>query len=149
MRVLAPLLAFCASSLAAAAVDTVALLVLHAATGTLLGSVIGARLLSAGVNFAINRNLVFPGRSTTGPRVGRSAARYAALATTLLAVNYLLLAALTGLGVALLPAKIATETALSLLSFQVQRRFVFADPAGRVDPARTAPRARERRTVGR
>ena len=45
-RVYAPLLVFLCSSLAAFAVDTAALLVLDSLTGTLLLSVVGARLLS-------------------------------------------------------------------------------------------------------
>ncbi len=59
LRVYVPLLAFLASSLAAFAIDTVALLLLTAATGDLLLSVVGARLTSAGVNFVVNRRLVF------------------------------------------------------------------------------------------
>ncbi|WP_158372444.1 hypothetical protein [Cellulosimicrobium cellulans] len=50
----------------------------------------------------------------------------------------LLLSALTGLGVGLLLAKVATEVVLYLASFQVQRRFVFVSPHPRV-PARSAP----------
>ena len=59
LRVYLPLLAFLASSLAAFAIDIVALLGLQALTGNLLSSVVGARLTSAGVNFAVNRRLVF------------------------------------------------------------------------------------------
>jgi putative flippase GtrA len=131
-RVLAPLLLFSASSFAAFAVDTLALLALHAVTGSLAASVLGARVLSAGANFAVNRRVVF----RRGRRVpaGRAAARYAALAGVLLGANYLLLAGLTGLGVWLLPAKVLTEAALYLVSFQVQRRLVFA-PAPAPEPA--------------
>lgn len=134
-RVLAPLLLFSLSSLSAFAIDTVALLALHAATGSLAASVLGARVLSAGVNFAVNRVVVFGRTGRGGPRGrgatrrvpwGRAAARYATLAVLLLGASYLLLAALTGLGVGLLPAKVATEAVLYLVSFQVQRRFVFA-----------------------
>ncbi len=148
-RVLAPLLLFSLSSLSAFAIDTVALLALHAATGSLAVSVLGARVLSAAVNFAVNRRLVFGRTGRSGPdgcratrRVpwGRAAARYATLAVLLLGASYLLLAALTALGVGLLPAKIITEAALYLVSFQVQRRFVFTAPRsprpapGRPDP---------------
>ncbi|MGY1743468.1 MULTISPECIES: glycosyltransferase [unclassified Blastococcus] len=121
-RVYAPLLAFLASSLAAFAVDTVALLALHALTGALLVSVAGARLLSGTANFAVNRRYVFPG----GRRDRRAAAlRYAALAGCLLAANYGLLAALTRAGVPLLAAKVLTEALLVVASFLVQRAVVF------------------------
>jgi putative flippase GtrA len=145
VRVLAPVLLFALSSLSAFAVDTVALLALHAATGSLAASVVGARLLSAGVNFAVNRRVVFGRRGDAHARgatprapLGRAALRYTTLAVLLLGASYLLLSALTGLGVGLLPAKVATEVVLFLVSFQVQRRFVFVSPHPRA-PARSAP----------
>lgn len=129
VRVYLPLLTFLASSLAAFAIDTVVLLGLQALTGDLLLSVVGARVTSAGVNFVVNRRLVFDAdrRCGTGPTLGR----YAALATALLALNYLLLSGLTGLGVALLPAKVLTELALVSTSFAAQRHLVFT-PARRL-----------------
>lgn len=133
-RVLVPFLAFAASSLGAAVVDTIGLLLLFALTGSLPIAVIGARLFSASVNFAVNRHVVF---RTTLPRgIRRSAARYAALAAALLATNYVWLAALTGVGMPLLPAKLVTDGVLYLVSFQVQRRLVFGGQgAGKTDPS--------------
>ena len=122
-RVYAPLLAFLLSSLTAFAVDTVALLVLHALTGALLLSVVGARVLSATVNFGVNRRFVF----RCGSRERRGAAlRYAALAVGLLAANYVLLTALVALGLPLLAAKVSTEVLLVGASYLVQRSLVFA-----------------------
>ncbi|WP_455604311.1 glycosyltransferase [Cellulosimicrobium funkei] len=124
LRVWAPLLRFAASSLGSAAVDVVALLALHALTGSLLAAVVGARLLSAGVNFAVNRRLVFPGGRDLPLRV--AAARYVALAAVLLAASYGLLALLTGIGLPLLAAKVGTDAVLVATSYEVQRRVVFA-----------------------
>ncbi|WP_144723395.1 glycosyltransferase [Cellulosimicrobium sp. TH-20] len=124
LRVWAPLLRFAASSLGSAAVDVVALLALHAVTGSLLAAVVGARLLSAGVNFAVNRRLVFPGGRDLPLRV--AAARYVALAAVLLAASYGLLALLTGIGLPLLAAKVGTDAVLVATSYEVQRRVVFA-----------------------
>ena len=123
-----PLLAFLASALAAFVVDTAALLVLEALTGHLLLAVVGARLVSAGVNFVVNRRLVFDGRRLVRTRV--AAGRYAVLATALLAANYALLSALSWLGLPLLPAKVLTELALVPTSFAAQRGFVFAAHRG-------------------
>ncbi len=123
VRVYAPLLLFLASSLGSFAIDTVALLLLTAATGDLLLSVVGARVTSAGVNFAVNRRLVFDGAHRV--RAGGAARRYALLATALLALNYLLLSSLAGMGIGLLPAKVLTELALVSTSFAAQRSFVF------------------------
>lgn len=128
VRVYVPLLTFAASSLTAFTVDTALLLALHAATGHLLGSVLGARVVSSGTNFLLNRHVVFrrPHRAALRP----AALRYAALALGLLAVNYLLLSALSAIGLPLLAAKVLTEAALFAASFEVQRRFVF--PATRL-----------------
>lgn len=128
LRVYAPLLIFLASSLAAFAIDTVALLALQALTGDLLLSVVGARLTSAGINFAVNRRLVF--ESGRRVRTRTAAWRYAALASVLLGANYLLLSTLHGAGLALLPAKLVTEVALVSSSFAAQRAFVFAPGRG-------------------
>lgn len=83
----------------------------------------GARLTSAGVNFVVNRRLVFDSEHRV--RTRNAAGRYALLATALLALNYLLLSGLAGLGLALLPAKVLTELALVSTSFAAQRSFVF------------------------
>lgn len=123
-----PLLAFLASSLVAFAIDTVALLCLQAATGNLLLSVVGARITSAGVNFALNRRLVFDRDRRV--RTRRAACRYTLLAATLLSLNYLLLDVLTLLGTPLLAAKVATELALVSTSFAAQRSFVFRGRPG-------------------
>jgi len=124
-RVYLPLLRFLASSLLAFVVDLVALLALHAATGLLLPSVVLARLLSGGVNFAVNQRLVF---GTAGTRPPRTAAlRYGALAGSLLAVNYALLRLLTGAGIGLLPAKVTAEVLLVVVSYLAQHWVVFPD----------------------
>ena len=121
-RIYAPLLTFLLSSFGAFLVDTAALLTLHALTGALLLSVVGARLLSAGLNFLVNRRLVFG----TARSVRAAAVRYAALVGALLVTNYALLAGLTALGLALLPAKLVTEATLVTVSYLAQRQLVFA-----------------------
>ena len=127
LRVYGPLLPFLLSSLAAFALDTAALLVLHAVTGGLLLPVAGARLLSAAVNFAVNRRLVFRAGGLDG--LGRAALRYGALATVLLVANYGLLALLTRVGLPLLAAKLVTEVCLVAAGYLAQRHLVFRRPA--------------------
>jgi len=132
--VMAPLLAFAASGLLAFGVDAGALLALQAATGSLALAVVGARVLSAAVNFGVNRALVF-GRSRRPTSVRESAARYAALALLLLAASYGMLDALHGtLGVPLLVAKVLTDAALFLASWTVQRQVVFPPTSGPLTP---------------
>ena len=123
VRVSVPLLLFAASSLLAFAVDTAALLVVHALTGSLLVSVVAARGISSVTNFVTNRRVVFP-RSDLPWRA--AAVRYFALALALLGANYLLMAALTGTGLPLLAAKVVTEVVLFVSSYAVQHRLVFA-----------------------
>ena len=142
LRVMRPLLVFGAVSFGSFLVDLVALQVLVAATGSLGLGVVGARLISAGMNFLLNRTLVFsiaPVSSNAGPprrdgrqprrhphRLRREAAAYAGLAVSLLAASYVGLTLLTGVGVPLLAAKLLIDVGLYLVSFQVQRRVVFA-----------------------
>lgn len=127
LRIYAPLLKFSMSSLMGFLVDTVAFLVLMTATGSLWMAVVGARAISSAANFAVNRRLVFPeGRSA--PFKG-TALRYFALVAVLLASNYALLISFTEAGLPAFPAKILTEIILFLLSFAVQKRFLFRERA--------------------
>ncbi|MDN4486613.1 bifunctional glycosyltransferase family 2/GtrA family protein [Demequina sp. SYSU T00039] len=122
LRVLAPVATFAASSLVAFGVDTAALLVLHAATGNLAVALAGARVLSAGTNFALNRRAVFRSDGRVLPQL----ARYTVLAAALLVAGYAGVAGLTALGIPLLAAKVATDLVLFAISFAVQRAIVFA-----------------------
>ena len=123
-RVYAPLLRFSLSSFGSFLVDTVTLLALFSVTGALLPSVVAARVLSSTVNFVANRRLVFAGGRAKSLRA--AATQYGVLAATLLAANFGILTALTGVGIALLPAKVLTEVALFAASYQLQRTVVFA-----------------------
>lgn len=131
-RIYAPVLRFAASSLTGYVLDVLGLLVLMATTGNLVVSVAGARVLSASVNFALNRRVVF--RHEGGRR--RAAARYALLALLLLGANQVLMAALvTAWGWPLLIGKVVTEAALFGVSYVVQHRVVFAARASALPPA--------------
>ena len=125
LRVYAPMARFAASSALATVVDYALLFLLHALTGSLLVSVVGARVTSAAVNYRTNRRFVFDRGSSS------SALRYAALVAAVLAANAGLMQTLVGgIGVGLVSAKVATEALLLAVSYAVQGRFVFGDPAG-------------------
>lgn len=129
VRVYAPLAKFSLSSLGAFGVDLLVLFTLDAATGDLLLSVVGARVVSSIVNFATNRRLVFGGEARRS--LGASAARYFGLAGVVLTANYGLMHLLhERLGVALLPSKLVTEVLLFALSYQAQKRVVFGRRRG-------------------
>lgn len=124
---------FCASSLLAFGVDYILALALKALTASwpaalsLNFSVVVARLVSATVNFSVNRRVVFKGNE----RLGRAVVKYAALAAAILALNLALMHLLTGLGLPFALAKIIVEVLLFCLSFVIQGKFVFRKGAGR------------------
>ena len=121
-RIWAPLLKFAASSGVATVIDYVLVLVLNALTGALFLPVIAARVVSASVNFAMNRRVF----EATGVPLRRSALRYAALAVAVVAGSYTMLAVLTGIGIPLWIAKIIADTTMYLVSYSAQSRYVFA-----------------------
>ena len=137
IRIYGPLVTFLLSSFTAFLLDTAALLTFAASTGSLLFSVVAARLLSSTTNFLTNRRYVFASAASTNLRA--AAVRYGALAAVLLAANYGLLTTLTDLGLALLPAKLFTEVLLVTCSYQAQRRLVFARFRVPRRPAAAAP----------
>ena len=122
------ILKFGMSSLLAAVIDYILVLVISALTRglaparSLAVSVVGARLVSASVNFSINRRVVFKGDET----LGRAVAKYAALALCILAVNYAMMHLLTIiLHWPLALAKLVVEVLLFSVSFLVQGKFVY------------------------
>ena len=139
-RVYAPLVKFSLSSIAAFLVDVGLLFMANALTGNLLLSVVTARVVSSNVNFLTNRRLVFARRNERS--IASSAARYFALAGGVMMANFALLHVFyERAGVSLVLAKFATEAALFVASYQIQRRVVFGDRAIERDaaPATSAP----------
>ncbi|MBB2943959.1 glycosyltransferase involved in cell wall biosynthesis [Actinoplanes lutulentus] len=126
VRIYRPLLgsifAFAGSSLLAFAADAALLAVFVTASGHLIASAVAARLVSATLNYTVNRRTVF------GPLAPHryAAPRYAALALVSLVANVLLLRALAGTFGSLPVAKLLTELSLFAAGFVVQRAFVFA-----------------------
>ena len=122
-RIYAPLLRFMGASLASFGIDWLGVMVIFAMTGNLLVAVVGARLISGTANFFMNRR-VFRARRGT---VVRTAVRYTVLAVSLLAASYLVLKALTVVGIPLGIAKILGDGAIYVASYVAQRRLVFTE----------------------
>lgn len=138
-RVYAPLARFGCSSMFAFVLDAVALFALAAVTRNLLLAVVGARVLSAVVNFTTNRRHVFRAHGHTSAR--SAAVRCGVLVLVVLACNDGLMRLLViDLGVSIVLSKMVTE--LVLFMFSYQRRWIFGDAAGasanRSAAARTA-----------
>lgn len=91
---------------------------------SILISNIGARVVSASVNYTINRKLVFQSKA----HVVRSAVQYAVLAGGILAGNTIVLGFLADfLGINRYAAKLITELVFFLVSWLVQRKVIFRE----------------------
>ena len=92
------------------------------ATGSLLLSNVAARVVSASVNFTVNRRFVFKNKGS----VAKAAAEYFLLAVFILLGNTVVLELLVNVcGVHQMLAKILTELLFFLFSWLVQRFVVF------------------------
>ena len=138
MRIYGCILRFGASSLLAFVIDYCMVLLLSAltrglgASTSLNVSVVGARLISATVNFLVNRKVVFRGNET----LGKSAAKYAALAVCVLGVKLALMHLTTRVWHwPLALANILVEVLLFLANFSIQGRFVYRKKASGSDPS--------------
>lgn len=91
-------------------------------TQSILISNVGARIVSASINYTINRKLVFQSKA----HVVRSAIQYAALAAGILIGNTIVLSVLADyLGANRYMAKLITELLFFLMSWLVQRKVIF------------------------
>lgn len=93
-------------------------------TRSILISNVGARIVSACVNYIINRSLVFQSKGG----VVRSAVQYAVLAGGILAGNTIVLSFLADdLGINRYAAKLITELIFFLMSWLLQRKIIFRE----------------------
>lgn len=121
-------LKFASSSLISFALDLIIFTAMITLTHNLTTAVsvtisnVIARLISASVNFTINRRIIFKDNSN----VATSATKYALLAMAILIGNTAVLNLLTMIGMNPIFAKVATELAFFIISYVVQKHFVFA-----------------------
>lgn len=134
LRIYGPLLGFAGSSALAAALDAGLFFGLVALGSGVTTAVVAARVVSASVNFTINRRLVF----TSKVPLAQAVRRYAALAAVLLVANLVMIQALTSVVGTLWVAKMLTESLLFGASFVIQRAHVFAETHRRAAPVEPA-----------
>lgn len=116
------ILKFSGASIISFIIDYTIYSILFLLTKQLIFSNITARVISGTVNYIINKNIVFKSQKS----VVQSAIYYAFLAATILILNTLILKSLvTFIGLNAFLAKIITEVVLFVLSYTVQKRFVF------------------------
>ncbi len=122
LRIYGQILKFSASSLIGFAVDYIMYALLWFFSNSLTFSNVGARVISATVNFLLNRKFVFKDKGS----VWVSALKYTALALAILVGNTLCLNLLVDIcGVSELLAKLLTECVFFMLSWLIQKKFVF------------------------
>ena len=90
-------------------------------TGNIVYSNILARVVSSYFNYNLNKNMVFKDKN----KVSKSIFKYYLLAIAILLVNTLLLVLLTSLGMDKFVAKLIIELVLFVVSYFVQKRFIF------------------------
>lgn len=121
-RIYKEILKFSASSLTSFCLDYGLYGVLSALTSSILLSNVGARLVSASVNYTMNRRLVFKSQS----HAVQSAVQYALLAGLILLGNTAVLSLLIHtLGMNRYAAKLLAEVLFFCTSFLVQRKLIF------------------------
>lgn len=133
IRIYGLIIKYAANSLASALMDILMfyLLGLFVFTGSdwmaVLLCIVGARVISSIVNFAMNKRFVFENRSN----IARTFWRYVCLAVPVMLASWLTVYALSkfaGLGhLGRTILKVPVDTVLFLISFRVQRIWVFAD----------------------
>ena len=131
VRVFLPMIKFSLSSITAAVVDYSLLFVFQPlltqwhVPAALFLSVVLARAASSGVNFTINRTMVFNSKSTHQKPKGK-ALHYYSLVVGLMLVNYLMLKFFTDvLGMWIVYSKLLTECLLFTISYTFQRFILF------------------------
>ena len=134
LKIYSALIKFCMSSVGCFLIDNAAFSsILHALNcltewkraSAVLVAIIGARAISATINYMCNRKLVFASNASKG----RSFIKYWLLVLAILAAGYLFTAVLSRVfdakGLTITMLKIAVETILFFLSYNVQRRWIF------------------------
>ena len=125
-RIAGQIAKFSASSFVSFVVDYV-LFCLMSGFGLMTAN-IGARIVSSVVNFMINKRFVFKDKSSAV----WAGVKYFSLAAAVLALNTLVLTALTGYGMNGFAAKIVTELITFTVSFTVQKLLIFRKKDSRV-----------------
>lgn len=128
MKIYFLLLRFSFSSLFAGSIDFILFSLVYLLRGDILSAMVVARLVSGGVNFTVNRSLVFHDRE----HPLRPFFKYLLLFIALAVLSYLSIRALAAAGVNVILAKILVESLLFLASFTIQRDFIFLGQAGPV-----------------
>ncbi len=120
-RVYREILKFSGSSFICFLIDYLMYCLLLMLTGVLVFSNVAARIVSATINYTLNRKVVFKSKTS----LIRSVLQYAGLAVFILILNTFLLEGLSRLGLNSYAVKIPVELIMSGISFLVQHKIIF------------------------
>lgn len=124
IKIYLPIIMFSISSLSAGVLDFVLLFMIHHFIDNLFISVVFARICSSIFNYCTNKYFVF--NTHNNQKAIKSAPKYFALVLVILACNYSLICFLSNvICLPLVFSKLLTEMVLFILSFTVQKKFVF------------------------
>jgi glycosyltransferase involved in cell wall biosynthesis len=112
---------FAAISLLSAAIDFTLFSLMYWAKKNIFLAVLVGRVLSATFNFKLNHHLAFKSQNKLLP----AAIKYASLASFLGLIAYSLIKFIHSFGINVYSSKIIAEIALFILSFTIQRFFIF------------------------
>ncbi len=122
-RIYKEILKFSASSLCSFVIDYGLFCALMALTGMTVLSNVLARIVSATVNFSLNRSFVFGSHV----HILKAAVKYFLLAVVVLVFNTCILKLLIAAGLPYMLAKILTETMMFFFSWTIQKLFIFKE----------------------
>ena len=123
LRVYFVFLRFLASSMLTAVLDVITFTIAHGLGASLLQSQAVGRIVAGSFNFLVNKHVVFRDRRS----YLFEAVKYTGLVLALMTVSYQLIKVVVdGFGAPVLAAKLGVEGFLFLVSFAVQRLYVFA-----------------------
>lgn len=115
---------FIFSSLTAALIDFLVFILIYSAAKNILISLIGSRIVSSLVNFLVNRRLVFHKQQG----FTFSMIKYYIILCFITMLSFLLISLFhSKIGISVPLSKIIAETALFLISFSLQRNYVFSN----------------------
>lgn len=122
IKIYLPLLKFVSVSCLVSIVDLLLFIMLVFITNHLLFAILIARIMSALVQFILNKKAVFQSQEQSI----RSFLKYGVLVFGMLLLNYLILNSLLTIGMTLIVAKLITEVMLFLMSYKMQQQYVFS-----------------------
>lgn len=123
IRIYLPILKFIISSVSCGLIDFICFFLLHWLTNHLLFSVIGARVISSFINYIINKNIVFNRKKQSHIK---PILKYYSLAGFILISNYFMISMFNDTGnLSLFTSKSFTEGILFMVSYYVQKKFIF------------------------